>query len=161
VVINPILKLLLLGKKVFKYYTSGYENVLWVDGYKTGSGDRSKEADHLYLKSYGQAGIVQIQYVTGITVNLNNIKTLFIDWENVGSSSNNQNAHLIVSTTQSASTAIFDARVSIDNVFPRTITSLDVSALSGQYYIRVAARTASSGVGVDSIVNVYCLWGEK
>lgn len=62
---------------VLKLYTEGIENVLWVAGISSGTGDRAKNSDHLYLLSGPSTTSGQYAYVTDTTIDLTDINTRF------------------------------------------------------------------------------------
>ena len=134
-------KLLLMGiledrRRITYLYKEGAEPVSWVVGYSAGTivNTQSKEADHLYL----QARSVGVRtYVTDSTVDLTNISTVWIDWENVGDAT--QYSCLIASTNKTATYISYNARLLVTGNFSRTEQSLDVSGLSGNHYIRIHA----------------------
>ena len=145
------------------YYFEGNENTTltggWVEGASQSTGNQSKQADHLYLES-SSSSIALRTYVTDTLVDLSDINVLKIDWENIGASNVNNYSAFVVSTSKSADQAMYDARILAQNLFSRKIDELDVSMLTGSYYVRVHARDGGSSVNIPSIVKCFKIWGE-
>lgn len=157
-------KLLLLGiledRRRITYtflYKEGAEPVSWVVGYSAGTtivgNSQSKESDHLYLQAFS-VGVRT--YVTDSVVDLTNINTIWIDWENVGDAK--QYSCLIASTNKTATYTTYNARLMVTGNFSRTEQSLDVSGLSGNHYIRIHA-TGPVALAYSKI-NAYKVWIE-
>ncbi|MDF2902420.1 MAG: hypothetical protein K0S25_58 [Bacillus sp. (in: firmicutes)] len=141
------------------YYTSGVENVGWVDGATLGNPSiKSKNVDHLYIKSENTGSLTVGTYVTDLVVDLTNIKTLFVEWENIGHASNNNLSYLVASTVKAGAYGTFNAQIEVANVFAKNIRQLNVTALTGNFYIR--AHTRANATGVVSELKVYRVWGE-
>jgi len=140
------------------YYKEGTERVALVEGVSTADGSVSKGTDSLNLIATRNAVAATRTYVTNILVDLTKIKTLYADWTNTGNANGNNISYLIVSTEKSGGVGTYNARVYQDNIFSRTIKSLDVSALSGLYYIRIHVR-ADGADGNTSNLTVYRIWG--
>lgn len=144
-----------------QYYTNGVEDATWVEGYSfSASGSVSKNADHLYIKAGNESGTSARTYVTDLSVDLTNIKTLYIEWENIGIASNSNNSYLIASTDKIGTTATYNARFHKYNRFVKRIDALDVSALTGNYFVRVHATDTNSTADATSEIKVYRVWGE-
>jgi hypothetical protein len=150
------------------YYTNGTQNVPWTTGFSTGSfGSVLFLSSFIYVAAGDSGGESTINERTARTTNavdLTNISTLYIDWEGLTSSpATSQTANFIVSTSSTASFTTFNARAQvIFSAFSgdRRITSLDVSGLTGTYFIRVHSRDGSSTFGRWNTINVYRVWGE-
>ena len=135
------------------YYNEGVLEDDWTIGYVSGAGSQSKMADHLYLVT-GVVNGDERTYVTDAVVNLTDVNTLYIDWESLTMGRN----YLVVSTNKMADYNTFNYRLShTDAIFGRTVESLDVSAASGNYYIRVHTRysLATAQKGELSVYRVY------
>jgi hypothetical protein len=97
---------------------------------------------------------------TSSTVDLTNIKTLYIDWEAGFTGSTSQVAYFIVSTSSTGSQSTFAARVVRFNTdTARAISSLDVSSLSGGYFIRIHQRDGSTSNLNGGRIFIYRIWG--
>lgn len=98
---------------------------------------------------------------TTSAIDLTNVKKIYIDWD--GSSSGSQQIiALVVSTTASATYTTNNAVLSVANPnFARRIDSLDVTALSGNYYVKVHARDSRTLSGLNTCAtNVYAIYLE-
>lgn len=97
-------------------------------------------------------------YVTDIAVDLTNIQTLYVDWENIGIS----RSYFNISTDKMGSWSARDAGVTITTSgFSRTVNTVDVSNLLGNYYIRFHAVDINNTTPNNSELLVYKVWGER
>ncbi|EGW39093.1 hypothetical protein [Desulfosporosinus sp. OT] len=134
-------------------YNHGIENLVWGTGYSTGTGVQSKETDHLHLEAVNG----ERAYVTPVKVDLSNITTLKADvavtrYSAVG----NPTFYLIVSSNPAGSASVYDAMQS--SLGLTGILALDVSALTGEYYVRIHAKCASDSSWLHADINK--IWGE-
>ena len=164
--ILPETRIIRPAKIVAPYYTLGTEDVAWAEGYTLDDPTYpvvySKEADHLYIQTRRDTDNTEGTYVTDLVVDLTDIKTLYINWQFV----NISNAHslynrasLNVSTQKDGARSVFDAQFDKGYIAGDPVNDeLDVSTLTGDYYIRVHsfAHTQSRG----SAIKVYKVWGE-
>jgi hypothetical protein len=131
-------------------YTNGIENVAWVNGICT-NGTLTKQSTYLQVQGATSSCTA---FVTNTVIPIN-FKKLYVDWE-VVSASGNQCTDFMVSTVKMDSS--FVSRMQIGaGVFVRRIDLIDVSALSGSYYIKVMAEDAD---GSSMTIKVYHVWGE-
>ncbi|MEG6615401.1 pyocin knob domain-containing protein [Peptococcaceae bacterium 1198_IL3148] len=137
-------------------YYSGEEHIQFDVGYKTGTATQSKNADCLLLQPSSSTG--ECAYVTSIEVDLTNVNTLKVDWEQ-SYADNNTYSYLIVSTSKTGNFETYNARTYVRGQFARKIDTLDVSNLTGTYYIRVAARRLDTASSSPSH-KIYRIWGE-
>jgi hypothetical protein len=132
--------------------TGGY-----VVGYSAGTGTQSKQATYLYLdQTAGTLG--EKTYVTNNLINFTGVKTIYVDWENIGDNDSSVFSSLNVSTEKASSWTVFNYRTIEQYNFSRKISSLDVSSINGSFYVRVHARTGASVR--TSKLKVYKIWGE-
>lgn len=151
-------------------YSSGNECTSitgnWIEGFVPSHGaSQSKEVDHLYLDAYDTPGgeYAFKTYVTNATVNLDNLNKLKVDWENTGEdhASHNQSGFSI-GIVQDGNIYNDSAHLRPYNRFGRRTDELDVSAITGNYYIKVGSVDGSGTYpSVHAIVKVYQIWGEK
>jgi len=141
------------------YYKNGVEVVDWVNGYDSGAGgnSRSKESNHLYLVANNATGVAETAMVTDSKVDLTDIAMLVIEWENVGSDSNNVLSYLAVSGDKSGDHSVADGSASVVNAFAKKKSSINVNALTGEYYIRIHARTTN--FSISSSIKAYHVYG--
>lgn len=137
------------------------ENTSFVQGFNTGGSNAITE-DYLDVIEYGTrinvpgiAGVSDLAWVTDVTVDLTNYSSVEITWRQAGTANNSTSSRLCVSSNKTADSNTFDARLSKANTFSKVTESLDVSGLSGNYYIRVHARDNSTFASVTSTVIVY------
>lgn len=141
----------------------------WVQGYKITSlydtNTLAKNQDNLEISIQGtgepSGTASQNTFVTFTMVDLTGIDTLYMEWSKENALDANMTS-LVASSTQMGDRYVFDARftVSTGNQSKR-IDSLDVSALSGMYYIRVHNRSqGASEIPQHGTLKVYRLWGE-
>lgn len=128
-------------------YDLGIENIAIVNGYSqdvTGSGSVTKESNR--IKFY-YSGVGERSVVTDTTINLTNIKYILVDWEISGSYQ--PTLYLVASTTKIAGGGTSNAYVMVYD-YARNFSILDVSSLSGYFYIRVhliSVNALGSGTG--------------
>jgi hypothetical protein len=112
------------------------------------------------LNVTGITGVSEVAWVTDVLVNLTGYSSLKISWRQVGDANNNNASRLVVSTNKTADSTTFDARIANANTFTLQTDTLDISGLSGKYYIRVHARDNSASVSINSDLIVYKIWLE-
>lgn len=134
-------------------YWAGQEEVNFVPGYELGNGTRSKEANRLHLYVSDWTTLAERTYVTNTPVNLDGIKAIGIEWEQT------QYSHsmraLCVSTDKEGDLTIYSTRLIDYGNANRRLDRLDVSTLSGSYYIRVHAKDHVDGEASDLNLYVY------
>jgi hypothetical protein len=112
------------------------------------------------LNVTGITDVSEVGWVTDVLVNLTAYSSLKITWRQVGDANNNNASRLVVSTNKTADSTTFDARISNANTFSLQTDTLDISGLSGNYYIRVHARDNSTIASIDSDLIVYKIFLE-
>ena len=145
----------------FWLYKEGNEFLTnWVAGFLQGTGTQAKESDHLRLTLTGSDS--QITYVTDGAIPLVNISTLFIEWafDYTGSFPTSAYAALNVSTNKTANQGTYNAQILIQSPFARKIDTLNVSSLTGQYYIR-GHNIWVGGATTNQTLRIYRVWGVK
>jgi hypothetical protein len=142
-------------------YDGGTNEENWVVGYSEGDGSQSKEADHLYLLAAQSNGTAERTYVLDYKVDVTDYTVLKIDWEDTvtGTSTNKQHA-VCLSDVKTGSMATYDYRLYREQSFERTIDSLDISLVSGEYYIRVHGRDNYASGTRSGEVKAYKIWLE-
>ena len=142
------------------YYNNGTENINWAEGYSLGtsaSNTQSKQSDHLHIY-VGDVSAEQVRtWVTDVPVDLTNISKLKITWNNYRSVHNSNQSHFVVSTEKMGNYTTYNANFVRLQQFALTTDEMNVSSLSGHYYIRVHARSIS---GYTSGIRAYKIWGE-
>ena len=137
-------------KEVIKksLYDLGTEGVTWENGISLGTVEFSKQSDHLFLKVNSPGGEADVSFTTSEKVDFTNIQSIEVDWEATGTSSGHlAGARLVLGTTKdgryytNSDTSIIIINT---NKFPRQKSKLDTSNLSGDFYIRVHAKSNSS-----------------
>lgn len=107
------------------------------------------------LQVAGVAGTSEVAWVTDTMVELTAYSSLKITWAQNGDANNNNSSRLCVSTSKNDDSTVFDLRLSNTNTFSKQTDTLDISTLSGQFYIRIHARDNSGSVSVSSDLLVY------
>jgi hypothetical protein len=128
----------------------------WVAGFNSGAirNSLTKNASNITVKAGGTGGFPPINTaVTNNAIDLTTAQTLKLQFSGFGAGAyTGRSIYLVASTNKTANQDTYNARVfdtSISGTVVDKIMTLDVSALSGLYYIRVHARTASDEVGND------------
>lgn len=140
-------------------YKNGNEIVPWVIGYINYYSQAIKHVDHLELSIIDGGGIAT--FTTDNMIDLTEISTMWIEWE-VPTSGLSFLSYLIADTDKYSNPFSYTgARMYTSGSFEKKISVLDVSKLSGEYYLRVVGRW-SNGVapGNKETLNVYRIWGE-
>lgn len=143
-----------------KLYELGTEYYSIVQGYCTGTPGKSytykENTDNITLTTNPKfhVGYANCSLRTQNVIDLTNVNTIYVDWERTGSVRNNWNT-IYVSEYSNSSSSV--AATSIGASFTRQVSSLNVSSLSGKYYIVVNNSDEPNSWG-DLIV--YRLWME-
>ena len=141
-------------------YCEGRNEDFWEPGFSDGGAQdptHVKEDDHLFLRTFrSPPANLEETWVTIEAVDLTDWSQIEIDWENTGVANNQNLSYLVVSDDQSGNHTVFDARLDRQGSFGRTIDLLDVSGLTGEYYVRIHARSLTPGNN-PSIISTYCV----
>jgi hypothetical protein len=134
-----------------------FEGFEFVEGFSLSTGSVSVTNDQLYLYAGDSSSEAERTLVTENLVDLTGINTIYIDWENTGydGTAGSNCSYLIASTSKNGDCSTYDARLLADTEFGRQTSSLDVSGLSGEHYIRVHAQDLSSSYLRESEIYVY------
>jgi hypothetical protein len=138
------------GSFIHALYSYGTEYVPWVIGFSIGSGaSQSKESDHFYFY-HPELRETERSYVTDTMINLSNVLALIVEWEGLSdwwASSPDYEPTLAVSSTKTGSgtSGVIILRGPSATDFSRRIQMLDVSSLTGNYYIRIHSRFRGDG----------------
>jgi hypothetical protein len=149
-----------------EYYYDSVEYVSFVEGYSKGNPVLTKETDCLKIVATQEEddGMAEGVYVTNNLVDLSSVNWLYVDWENVGSDNSQVISFLAVGKNKSTAVNLSND-IAIYNLrnFGRKVDRLNVSSLTGEYYIRVHSRDSSSlsQPGRVSDLRVYGIWGMK
>ncbi len=111
----------------------------WTQGYGQTGGTQSKQSDHLQITTPPDP---ELTWVSTGTVDLTNVSAIQIDWANAASGT--ADAALVVSSSRTADANVYDGRLLKSGSFGRTTDYLDVSGLSGPYYIRIHQMVTGS-----------------
>lgn len=98
-------------------------------------------------------------------IKLDGLSVLNVDWSNDGSDHPYNESNFGIKTTEDIRSPNrqdpdFNDSVALTGRFARRITTLDVSGLSGEYYVGVIASSGSSRSIYRSTIQVYNIWGE-
>lgn len=113
----------------------------------------------VYAKGARRA-TAEIAWVTDGPLDLSGYSTLYIDWQNsAGTSNTNNHSYFVVSNNRDTAGTDYVLRINKSNRFNRMTESIDVSGLTGSYYIRVHARDNDTGSSSRvSDIYVYKIW---
>lgn len=141
------------------------ENVSLVTGFISGGSVTENlyndGGDFYYtrLLTNNVSGTTESTWVTDLTVDLTNYSTLNVNWRNVGTSNVNVQTIIVVSTAKTSSSATFTARTVVTGQFTGfTNSTLNISSLTGPYFIRVHSRKNTTTTGIISDVEVRKIW---
>ena len=135
----------------------------WVHGFNTPTNEnliREKEDTFLRLSLVNGTQTGETGFVTADKVDVTNLAFLSIDWEQVGNS-NSIRASLALSEVQKSPrlSGTNKAIVSENTPFDRKITTLDVSHLTGEYYIKIHSVSSTVNPQVITDVRVFNVYG--
>lgn len=137
-------------------YREGQHEEMWVEGYRIGLGAQGKLPDHLYAFAEQSPSIQERTWVINQPLNLTGYDSIKID---ALTETTKGKALLVVSGNKDGShDQEVAAEASIITGGEREIFTLDVSGLSGEYYIRIHVRTA--GRGNSNYYRCYKVWLE-
>ena len=153
-------------------YKDGEENAQYgniVEGY-TGrycSYVRNKGSDHLYMKCYGANDGPGVAYETGIAIDLTDYSLIGIEWEGVSG----KYGHYSLLTTKKPAynygegRSLYAGDVNSDSYydytdcrFEKRTQFLDITTLTGSYYITVGAHLSYSTSSYYGELKVYKIW---
>jgi hypothetical protein len=141
-------------------YNEGAGEDDWVAGYSTGSGSQSKESDHFYL-DLDSSSHAERAWVTDELVDLSSYNTVKIEWEsydwNYESGMGNVWVYFVTSTDKATPAGDYITVIAKSEEFTSRIDEMDISGLSGSYYIRV--HLTGNYVN-DAKLKIYKVWLE-
>ena len=144
-------------------YNEGTQVVPLNASYSLGSnGTVNFNSNHIYLSAGAFDTAANERSIrTTSMISLTGVKKIYIDW-NGSSSGIAQVIALIVTTTATATYTTNNAVLSVASPnFARRIDSLDVTALSCNYYVKVHARDSRTVSGLNTCsTNVYAIYLE-
>lgn len=126
-------------------------------GYNTSFADIFFVDDYINISTSSPDSEEEKVVVTAESHNLTLVDEIFIDWENTGVDNSNNESYFIVSETQNDNHEVYTKRISKTGEFGRTVDTLDVSDLEGEYYIRFHALDSDSEESASSNIRTYRL----
>lgn len=140
--------------KIYYYADGDEKNSLtggWIAGYIVGTGNQTKNTDHLYLESIGESSYQT--YVTGNKIDFTNVKYLYIlaDVKTTGISMLDIN---LCSNINGASDCTARTRVTKTAGGSKLIYTVDLTKVTGLWYIGINARDTGA------IGKIYRVWSE-
>ena len=154
-------------------YAYGTEYVSMMKGYDYvaygGSNIYTEGAGSITLTARYYGEFAEVATSTGVTVDLTDYKTLWVDWA-AGNPNGGVGVYaLVVHSSFGNSLETYTARYSAQLTgtsgtpvyLDRCTNSLDVSALSGNHYISVHSRKSTGGWWDSMAVEVYRIWLSK
>lgn len=129
----------------------------FVDGYTAGTTTPTvtKDVDHVNVNLVYSGGVANYGLVTAGKIDLTNISTLYIDWEQTTNNASSRVA-FVASVSQNQPYNINNAIVTKYGKTNRQITKLDVSGLTGEYNIRVHGYSNNSTGEIN--YNIYQIY---
>ncbi len=142
-------------------YNEGAYEDRWIEGYTEGNQDyitATRESDHLYIRADTDFTVPGYTWVIDQPVDLTNINTVHIEWEHTGESAHYAERRLHA-TTNPDGYSDDDANIWSATPTERTEEVLDVSGLSGEYYIGVHFH-CTYYPGAYGVLRTYRIWLE-
>lgn len=127
-------------------YDYGTEHVSWVQGYSTENTDGQYYEASSYIELWAEDGEnneAELATVTDSKVDLTGVSTVRFYVDRRNSTNNNRHRYFIVSSSKTGNYSVYNAREYVQGGIGYTTVDLDVSGLSGEYYVRVHSRTTS------------------
>ena len=158
-----------------EYYIDGMEYATggWVEGITNGPAswwERYKAEDHMYLFTQRNPdGTTDVSYVTKEKVDLTDVRFVYVELEaevlNHNSGANSPNLYLIASTNSAGGYGNYEARSTIyesrnGSSEGRIIRGLNVTGLTGEYYLRLHIMTSATTLSFDLETKIFRVWGE-
>jgi hypothetical protein len=156
-------------KAVLNLYTNGTENVSWVKGIDEVSGfglgtntrtlTEGEDYATLQISSEPVTGATnELAYVTNEHQSVNAYTNVYVDWESITEGS----YALIVDNTKNGDFDDFEARATYGTGTGRKTTSLSLSGLSGNKFIRVNSITdVIAPDTADTTIRIHRVWFEQ
>ena len=145
------------------YYSLGNEYAARTGGYDItysyrGTTTLAKNAESMVITAYESNNA--IGYCCNlIAIDVTNISTIYIDWEaTIRSSKDGVNFGVAAANTNNS---FLKSVGSTAASFLRTVTSLDVSSVSGNVYLKIHVANSTESSAGDCVVTVYQIYGEK
>ena len=148
------------------FFNNGIENVSWVAGAYDGTGVHSSthientgSALYVWVGGTSVCSVAVVRtYVTDIPVDLTNLNTLRIPCT-IGHPAGDhaRNVKILVLTNKMTNSSAIASLVVTDNSFEGEL-SLDVSQISGSYYIAIAAMVGQS---TQHYIKAYSVFGTE
>jgi hypothetical protein len=127
----------------------------FIEGYGNGNGNQNKSDNQLYLEGL-PGDILKGERSYVIKMDLTDISKLRIDWQNTGWTDNMNKSYFIVSNSIGGdSNTDVIKHISNSNTFSRKMDELDVSDLTGDYYIRIHAKNDHISWNRNSKITVF------
>ncbi|MBM7577658.1 hypothetical protein [Jeotgalibacillus terrae] len=115
-------------------YKEGIEYIPMVQARLGGTGSFvEKRASDIRIRSGGQFNNENTSVATDIPIDLTNLSTLYVDWAASGPG----DFSVAISPVKNSYFQSYTARIRNGSNFSRRVQSLDISSLSGEYYIIV------------------------
>ena len=129
----------------------------FADGFTAGTTTPTvtKDVDHVNVNLVYSGGVANYGLVTAEKIDLTNVNTLYIDWEQTTNNASSRIA-FVASVNQNQPYNINDAIVTKFGLAKRDLTPLDVSGLTGEYNIRIHGYSNNSSGEINyKIYQIY------
>ena len=158
-----------------EYYIDGMEHARggWVEGITSGPEDwweRYKAEDHMYFFTQRNPdGTTDVSYVTKEKVDLTDVRFVYVEFEaevlNFNHGATSPNLYLIASIDSEGAYSDYEARSTIYGSWDgssegRIIRGLNVTGLTGEYYLRLHIMTNAMTSSFDLATKIFRVWGE-
>lgn len=158
------------GKSIdpLTFYNNGNENVAvtggWVTGFSENAGTQSKKSDHLFQRTTYTQGLNNTRtWVAGSKINFADITTLYfeLDIDATVIQSTSYVRVAVVTNSNGVGSVADTALTQLNLILPgKNIYTVDVSGVSGEYYISILQElksTENSSSFIDT--KIYKVWG--
>lgn len=147
-------------------YIDGTEHISMVEGYSLRGGSYTEYDEYIRLIASESYNTAVRTTVTDVAIDLRAVNKVFLEYICLyrNSYSYMGECYLVASTNKTGNYTTYDARKQVQNIQESIsesyITFLDVSGLSGDYYIRCHAYDPSGSGGWGPSFNIKKIWTE-
>lgn len=138
-------------------YVEGQEFVPFVQGYIYSAGTIYREDDHILINGTVRDGHSSSKntIVTDVMVDLTGYHTLVVDWSGYGGGAGYAYHHTMITRQKNISNSAeaIALKTISSTTFNRRIDKIDVSSLSGVYYIAIQVDVRGESMGANTLLH--------
>ena len=141
-------------------YKDGIENTKFTGGFVTGyiqantTSEVERLDNYISIKTQATESIADTAIVTDIKIDVTNIESIEVDWENPTYSASTRSN--ICLTTSKKENRLSGSLCQKDNGFERTVSKIDVSNKNGEYYLSI--HGGANSLKSNGQLNIYGIY---